>query len=238
MQQNVIINGMTCVGCQHKVKHLLSQLSGVTKVEVSLENKLASLEIDKLLQEEDIVNALKEYPKYTIGAKVLAIDSLSKKTWWQTYKPVLLIFTYLFIIATLYEIKAAPFIAMRWTNHFMAGFFLVFSFFKLLNLKGFATSYAMYDVVAMKLKSWGYIYPFIELGLGIAMLFNFEPFITNVVCLVVMAISLIGVLQSVLSKRKIKCACLGDVFNLPMSTVTIIEDGLMIAMSVYMLLMM
>jgi copper chaperone CopZ len=238
MQQNFIINGMTCVGCQHKVKHLLSQLSGVTKVEVSLENKLASLEIDKLLQEEDIVNALKEYPKYTIGAKVLAIDSLSKKTWWQTYKPVLLIFTYLFIIATLYEIKAAPFIAMRWTNHFMAGFFLVFSFFKLLNLKGFATSYTMYDVVAMKLKSWGYIYPFIELGLGIAMLFNFEPFITNVVCLVVMAISLIGVLQSVLSKRKIKCACLGDVFNLPMSTVTIIEDGLMIAMSVYMLLMM
>jgi hypothetical protein len=127
---------------------------------------------------------------------------------------------------------------MRWTNHFMAGFFLIFSFFKLLNLKGFATSYAMYDVVAMRFKPWGYIYPFIELGLGIAMLFNFESFITNVVCLAVMTVSLIGVLQSVLNKRKIKCACLGDVFNLPMSTVTIIEDGLMIAMSVYMLLAM
>ena len=30
---------------------------------------------------------------------------------------------------------------------------------------------------------------------------------------------------------KIRCACLGTVFNLPMSTVTLVEDGLMIAMA-------
>ncbi|OYW82093.1 MAG: heavy metal transporter, partial [Sphingobacteriia bacterium 32-37-4] len=39
-----------------------------------------------------------------------------------------------------------------------------------------------------------------------------------------------------LNKKKIQCACLGDVFNLPMSTVTIIEDALMIGMSAVMLL--
>ncbi|RYY00555.1 MAG: heavy-metal-associated domain-containing protein, partial [Gammaproteobacteria bacterium] len=58
--------------------------------------------------------------------------------------------------------------------------------------------------------------------------------LTNGVTFVVMTVSIIGVLQSVLNKRKIKCACLGDVFNLPMSTITIIEDALMIAMSVVM----
>ncbi len=52
-----------------------------------------------------------------------------------------------------------------------------------------------------------------------------------------MSISFIGVLQSVLNKQKIQCACLGDVFNLPMSTVTIIEDALMIAMSATMLIL-
>ncbi len=238
MLQNFTINGMTCVGCQHKVKHLLQQINGVATVEVNLDNKLATIETSNLLPAEAVENALKEYPKYTIGAKVLAIEGLNKKNWWQTYKPVLLIFIYLFILATLYELKAAPFVAMRWVTHFMAGFFLIFSFFKLLNLKGFATSYAMYDVVAKRFSLWGYIYPFVELVLGMAMLFNVEPFVTNIVCLVVMAVSLIGVLQSVLNKRKIKCACLGDVFNLPMSTVTIIEDGVMIAMSVYMLLSM
>jgi hypothetical protein len=46
-----------------------------------------------------------------------------------------------------------------------------------------------------------------------------------------MSISIVGVIQSLLAKRKIRCACLGAVFNLPMSTITLIEDALMIAMS-------
>jgi hypothetical protein len=46
-----------------------------------------------------------------------------------------------------------------------------------------------------------------------------------------MSLSIVGVLRSVLKRRAIRCACLGTVFNLPMSTITIIEDGLMIAMS-------
>jgi hypothetical protein len=113
----------------------------------------------------------------------------------------------------------------------MAGFFLVFSFFKLLNLKGFAESYSTYDIIAKKWLGWGYVYAFIELGLGLSYLLRFNPMLTNAVAFVVMSVSIVGVLQSVLNKRKIQCACLGAVFNLPMSTVTIIEDALMIAMS-------
>ena len=124
---------------------------------------------------------------------------------------------------------------MQWMTHFMAGFFLVFSFFKLLNLKDFAESYAMYDVVAKKVSAWAYLYAFIELGLGISYLLNYNPLVTNVVAFIVMSLSIIGVLQSVFNKKKIQCACLGAVFNLPMSTVTIIEDGLMILMSVIMI---
>jgi hypothetical protein len=127
---------------------------------------------------------------------------------------------------------------MQAMNVFMAGFFLTFSFFKMLDLNGFAESYSMYDIVAKKIKAWGYIYAFIELGLGIAYAANFQPLGTNLVTLIVMTVSIIGVLQSVFNKRKIKCACLGAVFNLPMSTVTIIEDLLMIAMSGIMLITM
>ena len=120
-------------------------------------------------------------------------------------------------------------------SHFMAGFFLVFSFFKLLNLKGFSDSYSMYDIVAKKWNGWGYVYAFIELSLGIGFLINFNPILINGITLIVMTVSIIGVLQSVFAKRKIKCACLGDVFNLPMSSITIIEDSLMIVMSAVML---
>lgn len=125
---------------------------------------------------------------------------------------------------------------MQAMQHFMAGFFIVFSFFKLLNLKGFAESYAMYDVLAKRIPLWGYVYVFLELGLGIAYLMNFSPIFTNTVTFIVMSVSIIGVLQSVLNKKRIQCACLGAVFNLPMSTVTIIEDGLMILMSLAMLI--
>ena len=121
-------------------------------------------------------------------------------------------------------------------QHFMAGFFLVFSFFKMLNLKAFAESYMMYDVLARKIPVWGYVYAILEFGLGISYLLNFNPLLTNSITFIVMSISIIGVLQSVLNKKKIQCACLGAVFNLPMSTVTIIEDGLMITMSLIMLL--
>lgn len=117
----------------------------------------------------------------------------------------------------------------------MAGFFIVFAFFKLLNLEGFSNSYRMYDIVANKWNIWGLIYPFVELTLGILYLINVFPFETNVATAIILGVSSIGVIQSNLNKKKIKCACLGDVFNLPMSTVTIVEDLTMVAMALVML---
>ena len=88
-------------------------------------------------------------------------------------------------------------------RHFMAGFFLVFSFFKFLNLSGFANSYAVYDLLAAKWKGWGYIYPFVELGLGILYLINVAPFETNLITIVVLGFSRLGVIKSNLDKRQI-----------------------------------
>lgn len=156
-------------------------------------------------------------------------------SWLMTYTPLLLIFGYILGITVLLQFSSGHFNLMLWMNHFMAGFFLVFSFFKLLNLRGFAESYAMYDIIAQKWAPWGYLYAFIELGLGLAFLLQWQPLVTNGITFAVMGISIVGVLQSVLNKRKIRCACLGAVFNLPMSSVTIIEDALMIVMSAFML---
>jgi len=153
-----------------------------------------------------------------------------------TYKPLFLIVGFIIGVTLLVQYPFETFDGMRWMRHFMAGFFLVFAFFKLLNIKDFAMSYSMYDIVAKNWKPWGYIYPFIELGLGVLYLINIAPIFTNYLTIVVLGISSIGVIQSVLHKREIKCACLGDVFNLPMSTVTIVEDVSMVLMAGYMLL--
>ncbi|MGL6075414.1 MAG: MauE/DoxX family redox-associated membrane protein [Fimbriiglobus sp.] len=154
-----------------------------------------------------------------------------------TYKPIVLILLYLLAIVAAIEWTAGHFHTMRAMNHFMAGFFLVFSFFKLLDVQAFASSFRMYDLAAMYLPGYAYLYPFLELGLGLAFLSPISPVVTNSVALVVMGVGLIGVVRSLVQKKKVKCACLGAVFNLPMSYVTLTEDLLMVGMSATMLVM-
>ncbi len=235
------ISGMTCEGCKAKVSHLLGKVKGVEEVKIDLEKGEATLSMSKHVDTVELKEVLKDYPKYQLSEKehdpTPQLLEENQRTWFETYKPVLLIFGYITTVTLLLQLKNDAFQLRQWMNQFMAGFFLVFSFFKLLNIKGFAESYAMYDIIAKRWNFYGYIYAFIELFLGIAYLLEIFPVIVNGITLIVMSISLIGVLQSVLNKAKIKCACLGDVFNLPMSTITIIEDGLMIVMSIFMLLM-
>ena len=208
-------------------------LPNVTQVEVSKNNQTATISMDKHIALSTFQNALDE--KYSIAAMEHSETIEQAKNRFIAYKPILLIFGYITTITIIAATHQNTFHWMKAMNIFMAGFFLTFSFFKMLDLKGFTESYSMYDVVAKKIKAWGFIYAFIELALGISYATSFQPLVTNIVTLMVMSISIIGVLQSVFNKRKIQCACLGAVFNLPMSTVTIIEDALMIGMSGMML---
>lgn len=233
------LTGMTCGNCEATVKTSLLKLPDVTSVEVSKETKTATITMEKHIALSELQKSLGGSDgKYQISALQHNETAEQAKSWFETYKPILLIFGFVTLVASIMQINNERFDMMEWMRHFMAGFFLVFSFFKFLDLKGFAESYAMYDVIAKQISAWGYIYPFVELGLGIAFCINYNPQLTNIITLIVMSVSIIGVLQSVFNKSKIQCACLGAVFKLPMSSVTIIEDALMIAMSAAMLFLM
>ena len=56
--------------------------------------------------------------------------------------------------------------------------------------------------------------------------------------IMILEISSIEVIRRVINKQKIKCACLEDVFHLPMNTVTIVEDLSILAMAGIMLITM
>lgn len=231
---------MTCSGCEAKVRKLLTGVKGVTHVAIDLAKGEAEVEMAGHVETEVLKAALQEYPKYQLSEVSAPGDAAGPggKTGLASggqglgvYKPIFLLFGYITFIALTGARAGGSFDAQHAMRIFMSGFFLSFSFFKLLDLRAFAESYAMYDIVARRWASWGYVYAFIELGLGIGFAVNAFPFYINWVTLVVMSVSIVGVLQSVLNKRKIRCACLGAVFNLPMSTVTIIEDALMMGMS-------
>lgn len=119
---------------------------------------------------------------------------------------------------------------------FMAGFFIIFGTFKALKLPKFVEAYRMYDVVAAHSNIYAYIYPFIEVSLGLAFLFRFDIVPVAWITLCLMIINSIGAWHGARDPHIKMCACLGTVFKIPMSYVTLGEDVLMGAMAVMVLL--
>ena len=58
--KNISIEGMMCDNCKKHVEKALSKIEGVTKVEVSLENKNAIIETSKEIENAKIIKAIKE----------------------------------------------------------------------------------------------------------------------------------------------------------------------------------
>jgi copper chaperone CopZ len=231
------VDGMTCSSCEGQVKSHLLTVPHILSVDISMDSKTATIDMERHIPIETLQKALAGNGRFRIHATTHHEAVELARDWFSTYKPVLLLFLFLLGTTVAAEAAAGKFDWMRAMNHFMAGFFIAFSFFKFLNLPGFADSYATYDIIARRWHAWGYVYAFVELGLGLAFLTGFQPWITNMTTLLIMSLSLAGVVQSLLSGNRVRCACLGDVFNLPMSTVTVLEDGLMIGMSAIMLLL-
>jgi copper chaperone CopZ len=232
------LSGLHCGGCVKRITAALSPFAD--SVEVTLEPMQAKLtELKPGVALASLQAAVGALGNYTITPPTVAAAPAATapdKTWLQTYYPLLLILAFISGASVLVQLGQGVAVNAHDTmRYFMAGFFLVFAFFKLLDVPAFASAYAGYDLLAARWHGWGTVYPFVELALGIAYLTHWQPTLTAWITIIVMGFSAIGVIRAVLGKRTIRCACLGTVFQLPMSTVTIIEDVGMVVMAVWML---
>lgn len=228
--------GMNCGSCVAKVTTRLKEHPDINEAVVTLTPPQARIVTRAALSSAEVNEWLKPLGKYqvteeAVPASASASAPLPPKSA-QTYKPLLILLAYLLLVITAASIASGHLHFMEAMRLFMGGFFIAFSFFKMLDLRGFADAYRSYDLVAKAWPGYGFVYPFIELALGLAYLAAWQPFAVNSATAVILGVSLLGVIKAVTSKQTIRCACLGTVFNLPMSTVTIIEDGLMLAMAV------
>lgn len=233
MTQTYKIEGMHCQSCVKKIGDALKGL--VENVEVTLNPPqviLSGGEIANLDALNKAVAGAGNYKLKPLEAVATAAVEEEQKSWLKTYYPLFLIVGMISIVS----IKGAE-NWQEWMLHFMAGFFIVFSFFKLLDIRGFKDAYSTYDLLANRWNGYGFVYPFLELGLGLAFLFQLELTGTLWFSIALMAFSSLGVIKALSEKRKIRCACLGTALNLPMSTITLVEDLGMAAMSILMLTM-
>lgn len=120
--------------------------------------------------------------------------------------------------------------------YFMTGFFLVFAGFKLVDIRGFAEGYSTYDLLAQRWYGYGFIYPFIELGFGLAMLLGYESKALFIAEFIIMAFSGFGVAIKIAKKERFQCACLGTFLKVPLTKVTLVEDFGMAALALTILL--
>jgi len=135
------LTGMTCGGCENKVKSNLLVLPDVTLVEVSKDTNSATISMDKHIGLDTLQQALGGTDsKYQISAAHHSETLEEAKSWAETYKPILLIFGYVTAISLVVSWQSTGINFMVFMRIFMAGFFLTFSFFKMLNLKAFAES--------------------------------------------------------------------------------------------------
>lgn len=126
-----------------------------------------------------------------------------------------------------------------WMRWFMGGFFLVFGSFKLIGYEMFVQMFPRYDVIGRRYKLYNYLYPFIEISLGIAYILDVAPVLRDGITLAIMLVGAYGVAKG-LAKRgpTFHCACLGGIIKLPLSTVTLLEDLVMAVMAALMLIAM
>jgi len=241
MKHTYKVTGMTCGGCKASVEKYLSKVKEVTSVTVDLEKREAEVGVNTHVSTETLHKALPE--KYTITEKtkekkIPEIPSTEfmmeePKSKVQQLKPLFLIIFYITSASILLHYKD-----WSWGEFmfdFMGLFYIVFSFFKMLDLKGFPDSFRMYDPLAKKIPLYAKVYPFIETALGLIFLMRYEITIALWITLVILGITTVGVTKTLLDKKSIRCACLGTALKLPMTEATFIENSIMIMIAILML---
>lgn len=229
---------LRCGSCVATIAPHLNAEQSIQKWSVDVDDPMKVLTVEGESVSDEAVASIVAASGYQIlgPAETNKPDLKAESFQWKTYYPLLLVGVFLIGFVAYLEWLAGTFVGMRAMRHFMGGFFVVFAFFKLLDVRGFADAFQTYDIAARRFPLYARAYPWIELALGIAFLTNFARVATNVATLIIMSLGLVGVTHALVAKRRIQCACLGTVFKLPMSKVTFVEDFLMAAMALIALL--
>ena len=234
------ITGMTCSSCKASIESSLNHLDQVKSCNADIKLGELTLILNNDIDLKSLQNSIPK--KYFINEEISSSDRLSeiksdstnKKSKIEQLKPLFLILFYIASASILLNFED-----WNWNNFmldFMGLFFIIFSFFKILDLKGFPVSFKMYDPLAKAIPIYGFLYPFVETVLGIMFLMRIQIIFALIVSLIILLVTTVGVTKTLLSKKIVQCACLGTHLKLPMTEATLIENIIMLSMSIIMIL--
>ena len=234
------ITGMTCSSCKASIESSLNHLDQVKSCNANIKLGELTLILNNDIDLKSLQNSIPK--KYFINEEISSSDRLSeiksdstnKKSKIEQLKPLFLILFYITSASILLNFKDWNW--NEFTLDFMGLFFIIFSFFKILDLKGFPVSFKMYDPLAKAIPIYGFLYPFVETVLGIMFLMRIQIIVALMISLIILLVTTVGVTKTLLSKKIVQCACLGTHLKLPMTEATLIENIIMLSMSIFMIL--
>lgn len=157
-----------------------------------------------------------------------------KESTWRRYRPLFVLTSIAAsaALAAAYGLQQGFF---GWMHLFMGFFLCQFAMLKLFHPSDFADGFRKYDLVAKRVRVYAYVYPLVELGLGLAYLSFINPSATYLITIGIMGLGAVGVILALRQGLDLKCACMGTILDVPLSTVTLSEDIIMGLMACWML---
>ncbi|MEP4891166.1 MAG: MauE/DoxX family redox-associated membrane protein [Aliiglaciecola sp.] len=155
----------------------------------------------------------------------------------KTYTPVIAIFAVAapLAIAMAYS-SAMAIVSIQTLMLFVAFSMAILAVQKLRDLYSFSNSFITYDLLAMRVVPYAYVYPFLEAYVGIGMVANLPPLMIAPISLFIGGIGAVSVYKAVyMDKRDLKCACVGGKSDVPLGAVSLTENLFMIAAGLWML---
>ena len=233
MKSTFKITGMTCQGCANSIEHGLQNDPSILMATVYLQDRELTTESTKQLNNQYINSLISLLGNYMVeNPKENVISKISVH--FKSKKPIFLGLLIVTISSLSLQTANESFTLDKWFMSYMGIFFMIFSFLKLLNVKGFSTTFSRYDYLAKTIPGFAICYPFLELLLGIAFLTQTLLLVAGSITLAVMVSQSIGVANVLRTNQTVQCACLGSAINLPISYLTLLENLVMILMSSYM----
>jgi len=237
MQAVYKVDGMTCQGCADNIQNGLNNQSFINKANVSLQESKLTIDSDSTLDINSLNSIVSTLGNYKIRTNTTNILS-EIVNYFTSKKPIVIALSIVILSSLAMQISDETFNLNKWFMSYMGIFFIIFSFLKLLNVSGFSMTFKKYDLISKIIPPYATSYPFIELSLGIIFLTQTQSILiyANAFTLIFMVSQTIGIIRSLSKSEQIQCACMGSAVDVPLSSLTVVENITMIAMATYMII--
>ena len=153
-----------------------------------------------------------------------------------TYRPIIAIFATTILMALSTAWALGELSIVRVIELFIAFSMCGLAIQKLRDLEAFSLQFLNYDILAQKWVKYSYVYPFVEMLAGVAMISGFLTILSAPAAIFIATINGYSVFKAVyIDKRELKCACVGGNSNVPLGFISLTENIMMAGMGFWML---